>query len=78
MKLLNIVLSVIVMVVACNGAAVAQGTKDPSNPVPTMVFPIRPRDQPTSPPPVIQRRQTPPPPILLQSNQPGRSRPAHQ
>lgn len=27
----------------------AQGTKDPSNPVPTMVFPIRPRDEPAPP-----------------------------
>jgi hypothetical protein len=27
-------------------AAWAQGTKDPSNPVPSMVFPIRPRDEP--------------------------------
>jgi hypothetical protein len=29
-------------------AALAQGTKDPSNPVPTMVFPIRPRDEPAA------------------------------
>jgi hypothetical protein len=28
--------------------ALAQGTKDPSNPVPTMVFPIRPRDEPSA------------------------------
>jgi hypothetical protein len=29
-----------------SGTVWAQGTKDPSNPVPSMVFPIRPRDEP--------------------------------
>ena len=46
-------------------AALAQGTKDPSNPVPTMVFPIRPRDEPTTAPPTAVRTRTFPsqPPI---------------
>lgn len=29
--------------------ACAQGTKDPSNPVPTVVYPIRPLDEPAPP-----------------------------
>ena len=48
-------------------AALAQGTKDPSNPVPTMVFPIRPRDEPTTTPPAAVRTRTFPsqPPIQV-------------
>jgi hypothetical protein len=46
-------------------AALAQGTKDPSNPVPTMVFPIRPRDEPTRPTAVPNNNQTfPPQPVI--------------
>jgi hypothetical protein len=62
----------LLFVVAWNGAAEAQGTKDPSNPVPTMVFPIRPRDE--APQPRIIR-QTPTPaqaPIRLQRIRPVR------
>jgi hypothetical protein len=49
------------------GVALAQGTKDPSNPVPTMVFPIRPRDEPTSTRPTAVRTRTFPsqPPIRV-------------
>jgi hypothetical protein len=32
-----------------SGIACAQGVKDPSSPVPSMSFPIRPRDEPSAP-----------------------------
>jgi hypothetical protein len=38
-----------VVLAASTAEAWGQGTKDPSNPVPTMVYPIRPRDEPTRP-----------------------------
>lgn len=48
-----------------SGAALAQGTKDPSNPVPTMVFPIRPRDEPPAThPTAVPNRTFPPQPSI--------------
>ena len=46
-------------------AALAQGTKDPSTPVPSMVVPIRPRDEPTRPTAVPNHNRTfPPQPVI--------------
>jgi hypothetical protein len=51
--------------VAFLDVALAQGTKDPSNPVPTMTFPIRPRDEPTRPTAVPNHNTTfPPQPVV--------------
>jgi len=36
----------LLMLAFASDSAPAQGTKDPSNPVPTMVVPIRPRNEP--------------------------------
>jgi hypothetical protein len=46
--------------------ALAQGTKDPSNPVPTMVFPIRPRDEPAPHPTAVpnHNKAFPPQPTI--------------
>ena len=52
-------------------SAMAQGTKDPSTPVPPMVFPIRPRDEPAPPRRVIVPNSQPPP-IWLEPNYPVR------
>jgi len=43
------------LIISCIWAenAEAQGTKDPSSPVSTMVFPIRPRDEPATTRPVV-------------------------
>jgi hypothetical protein len=48
------------------GPASAQGTKDPSNPVPTMVFPIRPRDEPAPRPTAVpnHNKTFPPQPVI--------------
>jgi hypothetical protein len=55
------------LAVAATGEAWGQGTKDPSTPVPTMVFPIRPRDEPAAPTAVPNNSYTRPqqPPIRL-------------
>jgi len=47
MRILMVFLTISFGISSFFGAALAQGTKDPSNPIPTMVFPIRPRDEPT-------------------------------
>jgi len=48
------------------GPASAQGTKDPSNPAPTMVFPVRPVDEPARPTAVPTNPVPPQPPIQLE------------
>jgi hypothetical protein len=45
MRVARAFLSILALTCASDGA-LAQGTKDPSNPIPTMVVPIRPRDEP--------------------------------
>jgi hypothetical protein len=57
-----------------SGDGFAQGTKDPSNPVPTMVFPIRPRDEPATSRPVAVPNHTTAPPIRLRRIYPVRVR----
>ena len=42
-------LAIVSLTFLWDGTAVAQGTKDPSNPIPSMVYPIRPRDEPPTP-----------------------------
>jgi hypothetical protein len=61
MRVSMLVLTVGFCVASFPDAAMAQGTKDPSNPVPTMVFPIRPRDEPaTTRPTAVPNRTFPP------------------
>jgi hypothetical protein len=49
MRVSKLLWIILLCVSAWADAAWAQGTKDPSNPVPSMVFPIRPRDEPAAP-----------------------------
>jgi hypothetical protein len=49
MRALFFVLIIMFGGVGVSDAVIAQGTKDPSNPVPTMIFPVRPRDEPARP-----------------------------
>ena len=72
-------LTVVFCVPVFCGAASAQGTKDPSNPVPTMVYPIRPRDEPGTSRPVVNPNVAnpnntfpPQPPIRLRRLHPVR------
>jgi hypothetical protein len=67
MRVLIVVLTSSLSFSSFFGAAWAQGTKDPSNPVPTMVFPIRPRDEPTETRPTAVPNRTFPsqPPIQV-------------
>ena len=65
----------VTLVIASTGEAWGQGTKDPSNPVPTMVYPIRPRDQPAPPTAVPNTSHTQQPytqpPIRMWRARPG-------
>lgn len=54
------------------GAGFAQGTKDPSNPVPTMVTPIRPRDELPRTRPLVVPNNTASAPIRLRRAYRGR------
>jgi len=67
MRSSTLFLTIVFYVAGFFDAALAQGTKDPSNPVPTMVFPIRPRDEPVTAPPTAVRTHTFPsqPPIQV-------------
>jgi hypothetical protein len=66
-------LAVVPLIFLWDGAAVAQGTKDPSNPVPSMVYPIRPRDEPPTPQIIRPNNVAPtPPPIRLKRIHPAR------
>jgi hypothetical protein len=54
--------------------ASAQGTKDPSNPAPTMVYPVPPLEQPAAPSavPTAPYQYPPPPTPQLRRIHPGR------
>jgi hypothetical protein len=56
------------------GDGFAQGTKDPSNPVPTMVTPIRPRDEPQRARPLVVPNNNYGAPIRLRRLHPFRVR----
>jgi hypothetical protein len=64
---------VVFLAFASTGEAWAQGTKDPSSPVPTMVVPIRPRNEPAPPTAVPNNSYTQQPqqPIRLRRIRPG-------
>ncbi len=58
-------LTIIFCISILSGVVLAQGTRDPSNPVPRMVFPIRPRDEATTTRPIIVPNNAPQPPVQL-------------
>ena len=73
MLISKLFLAVVSLIFLWDGAAVAQGTKDPSNPVPSMVYPIRPRGEPPTRQIIRPNNVTPtPPPIRLKRIRPVR------
>ena len=69
----TIVISTVLFCVSIvSSAGFAQGTKDPSNPVPTMVTPIRPRDEPQRARPLVVPNNNNTAPIRLRRLRPVR------
>lgn len=56
----------------CDGAALAQGTKDPSNPATSLVYPIRPRHDVPTARTIRPNTVTALPPIRLRRIRPAR------
>jgi hypothetical protein len=73
MRTSKLFLAVVSLTFLWDGAAVGQGTKEPSNPVPSMVYPIRPRDEPPTSQIIRLNKVTPTqPPIRLKRIHPAR------